>query len=805
MKRIFTSCLVLLFILMISSCAGAYNDYKEKNTGSVSFNVGQIAQKALSANRSISREGEPIEEESENPDGENNYIEPWDCISSAVLKINVETKGDYKTSIANDFDFDYSRYISEGNDYLKEWCRDKIIELEIPVGKTITIDMKVNLEISWDEDMLEQVYNQMIEEMINNDASEEEIAKYTFALFKESLDLQFNGEMGIRLKGTSEEITIHEGENPVTITLKEVPYSGGEERERKYYLIYLQSEDAATVTYEEPFQFECMSIDEEGARLKAICYYYEPYGYFKNDEKSDQDWKEDDFGNLYMDIYFDYNEEAKKDPLYQTVGFDNTENRYIITLYSAKNQTDSGIYRIDNSDGLQVSYGEWKDISGTDAKIPSFEFTETLYLNNDTGLSFANEKTLTYSDMSDGFIFISANGNEIAFRQLEPFNGEGNGGIEGTGTINPVLPNQFRISIDSDEETYYLNKGIINFILTDSNGQEIDVSNVVWEYEISHGKTTIPDDGNYYTYENPGVLKLVNLPAGGTYQLNVLVTPENPDYENYEIANAVFNITVDDKFLIDFDILECYDAENMFTPDFQELVASHNAKIILKGGIDEAYETFFAKLNAVIYNSNNSVYNLYDLDLSQVTTTSTSIEEQGYFRGCSALRSIIFPEDFTTVNNFSFDMCNNLETIEFTSESIIIGTGTFSECTKLSSVIIPEKAQLIVIDSLAFEDDTALTSLELQGASVIAIGYMAFGNIELSLPDENGTWYYVPDGESEFLETWMAWWANPDEADPENDAEGSFTKDDDEIIGESLAEKIIYAVNELNYHLFWKK
>ena len=150
-------------------------------------------------------------------------------------------------------------------------------------------------------------------------------------------------------------------------------------------------------------------------------------------------------------------------------------------------------------------------------------------------------------------------------------------------------------------------------------------------------------------------------------------------------------------------------------------------------------------------------------------------------------------------------MCNNLETIEFTSESIIIGTGTFSECTKLSSVIIPEKAQLIVIDSLAFEDDTALTSLELQGASVIAIGYMAFGNIELSLPDENGTWYYVPDGESEFLETWMAWWANPDEADPENDAEGSFTKDDDEIIGESLAEKIIYAVNELNYHLFWKK
>ena len=1005
-KRFFSSCLMLLFILMISGCAGAYNDYKEKNTGSVSLNVGQIAQSVLQANRSISREGD-----------EKDFIEPWQCISSAVLKINVETKGDYKTSETKELSFNYAKYMGfvedysdepvtsdkpvEEENYLETTFKDEVIELKIPVGKTISIDMTVDQELSWDENKLEQFYNQLLTEMENSGASEEEIDKFTFASFKESLDLQFNGEMGIRLKGTSGEITVHEGENPVTITLKEVPYNGGEEIERKYYLIHLQSQNAATLTYEEPISFEYMSIDEDGARLKAICYYYEPVGYFINEEKSDQDWKEDDFGNLYMDIYFDYNEEAKKEGLYQTVGLDNIENRYTITLYSAKNQTDSGIYMIANSDGLQVSYGEWKDISGTDAKIPSFEFTENLYLNDLNGLSFAEDNTLTYSDMSDGFRFKSANRKEIDFGKLEPFNGEiteyyqyyniylqepgaetsvvykepvelpyiedaygaelkefvyrncnifgwyydnegewitngnliykdvyfyydeskimelsyqsrgmtdeeesyllsmyalknnsgegiyfiekidnenigysygkwestaagaspltsiefteelaynfisdcigfapssGNQNIQvfngtssfnfastndvtikfeslvtatpvnGSGTINPVLPNQFTIAIASAEETYYLNKGTIDFKLTDADGQEIDVSNVFWEYEISHGKTTIPDNGTYYTYENPGSLELKNLPASGTYQINVFVTPANQDYENYEMANAVFNVTVDDKLLLEFDLSSCY-VENEFTSDFQNLVDSHNAKIVLQGEINEEYGIFLAKLKAAIYhpeNPDDPVYNLYDLDLSQVTTTNTDNEEQGYFSNCLALHSIIFPEDFTTVNNWSFNDCINLEKIELGTAVAIIGTSTFSGCTNLSSVVIPETAQLKVIDSSAFEGDTALTSLTLP-ASVIALGDKAIGRIEsLTLLDENGTWWYIED--DELRNAWISWWENPDEADPPNEnADGTLDGIDGIDPSWSLAEKILYAVNEKNCLLFCQK
>ncbi len=207
-KRFFSSCLMLLFILMISGCAGAYNDYKEKNTGSVSLNVGQIAQSVLQANRSISREGD-----------EKDFIEPWQCISSAVLKINVETKGDYKTSETKELSFNYAKYMGfvedysdepvtsdkpvEEENYLETTFKDEVIELKVPVGKTISIDMTVDQELSWDENKLEQFYNQLLAEMENSGASEEEIDKFTFASFKENLDLQFNGEMGIRLKGTS--------------------------------------------------------------------------------------------------------------------------------------------------------------------------------------------------------------------------------------------------------------------------------------------------------------------------------------------------------------------------------------------------------------------------------------------------------------------------------------------------------------------------------------------------------------------------------------------------------------------------
>lgn len=825
-KRFFSSCLMLLFILMISGCAGAYNDYKEKNTGSVSLNVGQIAQSVLQANRSISREGD-----------EKDFIEPWQCISSAVLKINVETKGDYKTSETKELSFNYAKYMGfvedysnepvtsdkpvEEENYLETTFKDEVIELKIPVGKTISIDMTVDQELSWDENKLEQFYNQLLTEMENSGASEEEIDKFTFASFKESLDLQFNGEMGIRLKGTSGEITVHEGENPVTITLKEVPYNGGEEIERKYYLIHLQSQNAATLTYEEPISFEYMSIDEDGARLKAICYYYEPVGYFINEEKSDQDWKEDDFGNLYMDIYFDYNEEAKKEGLYQTVGLDNIENRYTITLYSAKNQTDSGIYMIANSDGLQVSYGEWKDISGTDAKIPSFEFTENLYLNDLNGLSFAEDNTLTYSDMSDGFRFKSANEKEIDFGKLEPFNGEGNGGIEGTGTINPLLPNQFTIAIASAEETYYLNKGTIDFKLTDADGQEIDVSNVFWEYEISHGKTTIPDNGTYYTYENPGSLELKNLPASGTYQINVFVTPANQDYENYEMANAVFGIKFAMASYYEFEagnLLNGYDISD----NFSDLLDSINTDAVIKisGEVSESYGSIFQPIKNRLSGwingeqQDDKVFQyLIDFDFSEMTTTSSSKNANSCdFQDCKQLRSIILPEDLTEIGYCTFMECSNLEKIVFGSGfSKITADGALGSCPKLTSVIIPETAPFTLIDSYTFASDTSLKTLSLP-ASFIALGSGALGYIEnLILADESGTWYYT-SGQNDWYQ-----WESQNKIPPEVTGDSLHYGLLDELkdsnnqdisgfpVNGTVAEKLLFAAKNTEYYFYCVK
>ena len=562
-KRFFSSFLALLFILLITSCAGAYNDYKEKNTGSVSFNVGQIVESALRASRSVTREG--IAEGDDGPVTENpkeDFIEPWDCISSSVLKINVETKGDYQTSVKKDLAFDYLKYMGfvvenpeepitsdekpvEEN-YLETLFKDEYIELKIPLNKTISIDMTVNLDINWIEDKLQQLYEQRIEEMIENDASDEEIAKLTWDVFVEEIELRFNGEMGIHFKGTSDEITIHEGENPVTIKLEVVPYNGHGEKEGKYYLCYLQLPLTAAVTYTDPVKFADYYFDDEGARLQEFCYINETSGYFKNTEKSDQNWKTDADGNQYMEIYFDYNEEAIFEGIYQANGLDDLENSYTIILYNNKNLPDSGIYMLmDNSSKIRVSYGEWSDITGSDAKTSAYEFTETLYLNNNYGLSFANDNTFTDLDNNDGFRFKSANGKEINFEMFELYSGEEievtqyyNIYLQDPGSENYIAPVQLPYNPDAAGAElkeyeyrncniygwYYLNED--DWITTDN----LKYKNVYYSYDETQSMSI--------SHQTPAIVD-----GKETYELSMYALNSNPGKGIYFIDKTGTNNT----------------------------------------------------------------------------------------------------------------------------------------------------------------------------------------------------------------------------------------------------------------------
>ncbi len=133
-------------------------------------------------------------------------------------------------------------------------------------------------------------------------------------------------------------------------------------------------------------------------------------------------------------------------------------------------------------------------------------------------------------------------------------------------------------------------------------------------------------------------------------------------------------------------------------------------------------------------------------------------------------------------------------------------SAALADCTKLSSVKFSESSQLKVIEMAVFYNDTALNTLILP-ESIIGLGGNAFGNItSLTLLDETGTWWYVPDGET--AETWIAWCDDPESAEPASSANG--TIDDIEEIKEradsmSLAEKILYAVQVKGYHLFCVK
>ncbi len=529
-KRFFSSFLMLLFILMISGCAGAYNDYKEKNTGSVSFNVGQIVESALRASRTVTREGISEGDDgpvTEDPSEEETKLEIWDCIDTSSLEIKVETKGEYITSKEESVAFDFKKYMGFGvenpdepitsdgkpeeEDYLKTSLENKTIVLQIPLGKTISIAMKIKMKLTFDDEKLYQLYEQELEQATN---------EFSFEEYKTRVLSIFSGEMAINLRGSSEEIKIQEGENNVTVTLARY-------YERQYYVIYEKDISNASNQYE--LKEEGLSCDpsyDMEAFLEELCYKYSLDGCYLNEEKSDVDWQEDDEGCLFKEIYFDYDENKIMKPLKKALGIDQSEESYTIILYSTKpvEEARDGIYIIkSNILDREVSYGDWEETSNSDAKVQSYKFTEKLYLNLYTyGLKKDGKNIITDDDIRDGFRFESSNRKTIDFSSFVSATS-----VDGSGTITPTLPDTFTLSIKSEEETYYLNKGSIEFLLKDANPETIYNENVNWDYELRYGSTIIPDDGTYYTHEDPGILEIVNLPAGGTYQLSVFVTPNN--------------------------------------------------------------------------------------------------------------------------------------------------------------------------------------------------------------------------------------------------------------------------------------
>lgn len=97
---------------------------------------------------------------------------------------------------------------------------------------------------------------------------------------------------------------------------------------------------------------------------------------------------------------------------------------------------------------------------------------------------------------------------------------------------------------------------------------------------------------------------------------------------------------------------------------------------------------------------------------------------EGVFSDCSSLTDITVPQSVTYIGVNAFDSCTNLSSITLSTNNITsIRSHTFSGCSELSSIVIPDG--VTSIQSGAFFNCTKLTSITIPG-SVTSIGSNVF-------------------------------------------------------------------------------
>jgi len=108
-----------------------------------------------------------------------------------------------------------------------------------------------------------------------------------------------------------------------------------------------------------------------------------------------------------------------------------------------------------------------------------------------------------------------------------------------------------------------------------------------------------------------------------------------------------------------------------------------------------------------------------------IPNSVTSIEsgDFGAFGDCTKLTSVIIPNSVTSIGNSTFFGCTSLKSVTIPASVTSIGDAAFSGCTSLASVTIPNS--VTSIGHGAFEGCTGLTSVTIPN-SVTSIGDGAF-------------------------------------------------------------------------------
>ena len=136
---------------------------------------------------------------------------------------------------------------------------------------------------------------------------------------------------------------------------------------------------------------------------------------------------------------------------------------------------------------------------------------------------------------------------------------------------------------------------------------------------------------------------------------------------------------------------------------------------------------YYSSVNGVLYNKDKTAIIRYPegkKDKSyKILNSVTSIGNYAFF-GCANLNSITIPNGVTHIGVSAFQGCSSLKSITIPNGVTVIGSYTFSNCTSLKSITIPNS--VTYIDECAFSGCASLKSITIPN-SLDAIGVDAFG------------------------------------------------------------------------------
>ncbi len=272
-----------------------------------------------------------------------------------------------------------------------------------------------------------------------------------------------------------------------------------------------------------------------------------------------------------------------------------------------------------------------------------------------------------------------------------------------------------------------------------ANGNTYNKGNIQSINVASNNSQYSSEDGVLFNKDKTELIRYPEKKIGTTYNIPNTVTVIGKkafmyceNLENLEIPESVTKIENGA-----FD--ECKKLKSIKIPASVtsiEYYPFNNCTSLTSINVDSSNQ-YFASVNGVLFNKEkekivkypegkiekvytipSSVTSIEDFAFNNCTSlTSIEIPSSvtsiggGAFNGCTSLTSIEIPSSVTEIKYRAFDGCTSLTSIEIPSSVRSIRQGTFKYCTSLTSIEIPSSVTSIAYES--FNKCTSLTSIKI--------------------------------------------------------------------------------------------